>query len=258
MVRCKIKGTGNKRWCTSDDDDKNDDYASGSGDYCNKNSMESLCKDIQANRGDKARNCVIMPEVWVDDLDSPGVDSKDAPSELRDGDLLFFDGIPFHFLNVKQDDATQNDLSVPDSADVDPLPFMLPPTYPALKSDVDLIQMEDAVKLNHTTCYGVAAPQYSTSIILDKKYDSYRNVSVSQENSMSNVEVVRPQLCNSTILGVFDHHFYDIHSPGTPAVPRYKDCQPSKNPTVVSPNPTIMTLNTWSNFRHPKTHATAI
>lgn len=195
-----------------------------------------------------------MPEEWVDDFDNPAIDSKNAPLELRDGDLLFFDGIPFHFLNTKLDDAIQNDLSVQDS-DVDSLSFMLPLTFPVLQSDVDLVQVEDELKRNHAISYGVV-PQDSRSIILDEKFSSYRNVSVSRENSISAVEIVCPQQSDATILGVFDHHFYDIHSPGTPAVPRHKNCEPSKHR---SPNPADMPLlNTWSKFHHPKAHMTAI
>ena len=241
MVRCKIKGTGKKRW-RADDDDQNCSYDFGCGHHCDNGEVTAKGK---------------APQVWVDDSESPELHGKETPSDLQDGDLLFFDGIPFHFLNTKLDVAVLNDSSVPDS-DIDPLPFMLPPTFPALGSGRDLFHMEEVDEIYRTSSDHAAPRQCSRSIILDDRYNSYLNISESPDIPISDVGIERSQQSELSILGVFDHHFYDIHSPGTPAIHRYKDHKSTKNFSVALPYSNVTPMETWSNSCFRKKHVSAI
>ena len=252
MVRCKIKGTGKKR-CLEDDDDQDFNFDHGSGTR-NKNSSG---EEFNRKTGGRTKKRVSLP---VGAFESPSADSKDTLSDLEDGDLLFFDGIPFHFLSPKLDVASLNDTSGPaPDTDIEALPLLLPPTFPLLESDVDLQPIGDMSEPDISS-YGIAIPRrYPRSIILDETYNSFRNSSESIQNSYSNVGIDRPQPNDSTILGVFDHHFYDIHAPGTMSMCRYNNnsYQMGKHHTVSVSNPSVALMDSWANFRHKEAHVTA-
>jgi hypothetical protein len=247
MVRCKIKGTGKKRGLDDDDDqDYNGNIIRGDH-YKNASGIKNEECNIKSQ--------VPMP---AGKIDRPAMDSKDTLSDLEDGDLLFFDGIPFHFLSPQLDVASLKDTTgqVPDS-DIDPLPLMLPPPmFPPLESDLDLLQVEDVLESNSSSSYCADPRRHPRSIILDDNYDRYCNSSELLQNSSLNIANDRPQPNDSTVLGVFDHHFYDIHSPGTTSMHRYCDLQ-TKTPTALTSNRNPTLMDSWTYFRHQKTHVPA-
>lgn len=255
MVRCKIKGNGKKR-CPDDNDDHpyNSDYV-GCGSTFHKNSGASYNEEFNVKQPVPKKNQIPMS---FSEFNSPSMESKDALSDLEDGDLLFFDGIPFHFLSPELDVTSLRDTtSAPFSdSDIDLLPLMLlPPSVSSLDSGVDLLKTGDDVEANvKSTSHHAVSRHYPRSIVLDEKYETYRNSLEALHNSSSKAELDRPQSNDSTILGVFDHHFYDIHSPGTMSMSRYNDF--TIKPIVATSAPNVPLMDSWTYFRREKTNVT--
>ena len=290
MVRCKVKGTGRKRWREHDEDDTYHD-----NEDCHQNLIGGP-HPLEGYHHHQARESVsttthrtFMSDAWVDDPDdSPSLDSSSvAPCELRDGDLLYFDGIPFHFLNPSLDVATLNDSSSsssvppppPDTTtstnDLEPLPLLsLPPTFPALESELDLLSpppyhaMEDTFSMtnhyhnNNVPSYRVVPRRYSRSVILDETYDRYRGLSEYTEQSIAPFD--RPRHVDSSIMSLLDLPSYDTHSSSTMLM-RYgynRDLSTTtarKHPTFLSTNsnPNETLLDSWSNSRYKNSRVTS-
>jgi hypothetical protein len=255
MVRCKIKGTGKKRSHYDDDDDDHDsNHGSGNG---AQNSRDIQYEEIHPKCRKQAKNPITTSS---DEFDCPALDSDDAVSDHEDGDLLFFDGIPFHFLSPQLDVASLKDTSgpVPD-IDIDPLPLMLlpPPVFPTLGSDVEMLPSEDVFETGISSHHMSAPQQYPRSVILEENHESYCSSSELGQSMSTNVGNDRPKSSDAAILGVFDHHFYDIHPPGTKARYRNTDRQTNKKAAVSLYNPNVTLMDSWTYYHQRKPHVTA-
>ena len=252
MIRCKIKGTGKKR-CHDDNDDHEYNHDSSSVAQ-KKNSTPAAYEDTTDNveRGVYPRHKDAKSGA---EIDSATLGSKDALSDLEDGDLLFFDGIPFHFLSHLDVASLKDTSGQAPNLDIDSLPLTsLHPTFPPLESNVNSQQTEDVLEtcLSASQLHPTAVPRrFPRSIILDDKFESYRNALELQQNLSFNVGTDLPKPNDSEILGVFDHHFYDIHASGTTSRKRKKS-------TLTASNTNVKLMNLWSYSPHQQTtHVTA-
>lgn len=169
MVRCKIKGTGKKR--TNDEDHFNpthhefgivpttsgsDDEEDGGREIDDDNTFD----DTETYDTKQDVDCAGAGD---DLLVKKTKNSMEPTTFIQDGELLYFEGSPFHFLNPRQ--ATVDDMTLSREATVSPM-LMLPPPF---KVDLD----DDSTD-NPTQSYGwKISPMQQRTALLDCEYVDY-------------------------------------------------------------------------------------
>jgi hypothetical protein len=242
MVRCKVKGTGRKRHDSGDDDHMDTEQNHFDGNKISSEDDDDDYFDDDDDDDEGAKHDTRDLRQHIDDHDDEELQFYDGSNDrhrkvlnsvipdtepnkdmmvLNDGDVAFFEGSPFRFLNSHH---IEFDSSLPTS-DIADVPLMMLPTTQTQLESGDIRENSDFMSISSNPMTRKVYPQtYQKTILLDNEYNQYRLVPDTASISK-----------DPNIIGVFDQHFYDIDQP-EPTVISSSSASKLKNSTnVVKP-----------------------